>query len=50
MKLHKYNPIAGSAEKWIFREVGISVNSVVEFPGAGLARLITIISELNGAI
>ena len=28
----------------------ISVNSVVEFPGAGLGRLITINSELNGAI
>ena len=27
-----------------------SVNSVVEFPGAGLGRLITINSELNGAI
>ena len=29
---------------------GISVNRVVEFPGAGLGRLITINSELNGAI
>ena len=28
----------------------ISVNSVVEFPGAGSGRLITINSELNGAI
>ena len=28
----------------------ISVSSVVEFPGAGLSRLITINSELNGAI
>ena len=28
----------------------LSVNSVVEFPGAGLGRLITINSELNGAI
>ena len=28
----------------------ISVNSVMEFPGAGLGRLITINSELNGAI
>ena len=27
----------------------ISVSSVVEFPGAGLGRLITINSELNGA-
>ena len=27
-----------------------SVNRVVEFPGAGLGRLITINSELNGAI
>ena len=27
-----------------------SVNSVVEFPGAGLGRLITINSELNGTI
>ena len=27
----------------------ISVNSVVEYPGAGLGRLITINSELNGA-
>ena len=26
-----------------------SVNSVVEFPGAGLSRLRTINSELNGA-
>ena len=30
--------------------VGASVNSVVEFPGEGLGRLITINSELNGAI
>ena len=28
----------------------ISVNRVVKFPGAGLGRLITINSELNGAI
>ena len=28
----------------------ISVNSVVEFPGAGLGRMKTINSELNGAI
>ena len=28
----------------------ISVSSVVEVPGAGLSRLITINSELNGAI
>ena len=27
-----------------------SVNRVVEFPGSGLGRLITINSELNGAI
>ena len=32
------------------RLFGISVNRVVEFPGAGLGRLITINSELNGAI
>ena len=30
--------------------VRVSVNSVLEFPGAGLGRLITINSELNGAI
>ena len=31
-------------------ELSNNVNRVVEFPGAGLGRLITINSELNGAI
>ena len=30
--------------------MGVSVNSIVKFPRAGLGRLITINSELNGAI
>ena len=39
------NNASSKGERW-----GASVNRVVEFPGAGLGRLITINSELNGAI
>ena len=36
--------------KMALGEVGVSVNRVVEFPGAGLGWLKTMNSELNGAI
>ena len=34
----------------MIKRMYLSVNNVVEFPGAGLGRLITINSELKGAI
>ena len=47
----------GSSDTWsrglchtFCKDMVVSVNRVVEFPGAGLGRLITINSELNGAI
>ena len=38
------------AIKNFFNGVGVSVSNVVEFPWAGLSRLITIVSELNVAL
>ena len=43
----------GNKHHFLFAQMALvssSVNRVVEFPGAGLGRLITINSELNGAI
>ena len=37
-------------ENFMIKRMYLSVNNVVEFPGAGLGRLITINSDLNGAI
>ena len=34
----------------MIKRMYLSVNNAVEFPGAGLGRLITINSEFNGAI
>ena len=46
----KYISKSNNDYQIMFFVVCTSVNRVVEFPGAGLGRLITINSKLNGAI